>query len=153
MTAQNIAAQAMPMPWVDRIFARLGVTYGRDFLGRWEGFDLQAVKDDWAVELAGFASHPDAIAYALQHLPVKAPTVVEFRAIARHAPAAPAPRLPAPAADPERVHAELSKLAAVRDGARPDPKDWARRILARADAGERINRMPLLMARQALGLA
>ena len=41
----------------------------------------------------------------------------------------------------------------MRDGARPDPKDWARRILARADAGERINRMPLLMARQALGLA
>lgn len=153
MTAETIAAQALPMPWVDSIFARLGVTYGRDFLGRWDGFDLQAIKDDWAEKLAGFTRHPDAIAYALQHLPVKAPTVVEFCAIARRAPAAPAPRLPAPAADPDRVHAELAKLAAVRNGARPDPKDWARRILARAEAGERINRMPLLMARQALGLA
>lgn len=143
---------SLPAPWVEKIFAKLALAYGRDFLARWEGLEIADVKDDWARELAGFAQHPDAIAYALAHLPARAPTVMEFRAIARRAPAAPVPRLPAPAADPERVHAELSKLAAVRDGSRHDPKDWARRILARAEAGERINRMPLLMARQALGL-
>lgn len=143
---------SLPLPWVDKIFAKLALAYGRDFLARWEGLEIAEVKADWAHELGGFAGQPEAIAYAFAHLPAKAPTVIEFRAICRQAPAPELPRLEAPKADPERVHAELAKLAPVRDGAMLDPKDWARRILARADAGERINRMPLLMARQALGL-
>ncbi|MCK6414734.1 MAG: hypothetical protein L6Q63_04125 [Giesbergeria sp.] len=147
---------SLPAPWVEKIFAKLALAYGRDFLARWEGLEIADVKDDWARELAGFAQHPDAIAYALAHLPARAPTVIEFRAIARQAPAAPVPRLPAPAADRALVEAEFAKLAPVRSGVSSngpaDHRAWARRILARADAGERINRMPLLMARQALGL-
>lgn len=148
---------SLPADWVDKIFTKLSLAYGRDFIGRWEGLDLADVKADWGHELAGFAAHPDAIAYALKHLPSKVPpTVLEFRDIARKAPAPVLPRLDAPVADKARVDEELQRLAPMRmrrdnlGGA--DPKAWARRILVRAEAGARINPLPLRMARQALGL-
>ena len=78
----------MPSSWVDKIFQKLTLVYGRDFLGRWEGVPLEEVKADWGHELNGYENAPQAIAYALQNLPPKAPTVLEFRAICRSAPAA-----------------------------------------------------------------
>ena len=48
---------ALGLPWVEKIFEKLGVTYGRDFLARWDGFDadaMAAVKYDWCMELGGF---------------------------------------------------------------------------------------------------
>lgn len=138
---------------IDRVFSRLSATYGAAWDRAMGSAPLDDVKAAWAHELSGFADRLQDVAWALEHLPERCPNLIEFRNLCRQAPAPAAPRLEAPKADPERVHAELAKLAAVRDGARPDPKDWARRILARAEAGERINRMPLLMARQALGLA
>lgn len=146
------APDVLPGPWVERLFAKLTLAYGRDFLGRWEGVDLADVRSDWAHELAGLHAHPEAIAYALSHLPPKAPTVMEFLAIARRAPEPPLPRLSAPAADPERVQAELARMGSARSPVSADPMAWARRIVQRAKAGDRINYLPLRMARQALGL-
>lgn len=79
---------SLPMSWVDRIFTKLTMIYGRDFLGRWEGLDITEVKSDWAHELAGFKDHPDSISYALKNMPDsgKPPTVLEFRAMCRKAP-------------------------------------------------------------------
>lgn len=78
---------SLPLPWVERIFTKLTMIYGRDFIGRWEGLDISEVKADWAHELAGFKDHPDSIAYALKNMPDngKPPTVLEFRAICRKA--------------------------------------------------------------------
>lgn len=147
---------SLPAAWVDKIFAKLTLAYGRDFLARWEGIDLNSVKSDWAHELAGFAAHPEAIAYGLAHLPQRAPSVFEFRALARSAPAPAMQRLEAPKADPARVAAELAKLAPLRARAfaapLPGAKDWARRIIARHEAGGRINPTCLRFAREALGL-
>ena len=145
---------SLPIEWVERIFAKLTLAYGRDFLGRWEGVDLADVKTDWAHELEGFGAHPEAIAYALANLPPRAPTVIEFRAVARRAPAPEAPRLEAPKADPERIKAEMAKLAPLRAApAREiDRKDWARRHIARHEAGERIRPITLQFAREALGI-
>lgn len=147
---------SIPAAWVERIFTKLSLAYGRDFIGRWEGLDLSDVKTDWANELAGFGAHPEAIAYALANLPQRAPTVIEFRSIARLAPAPDVPRLDSPKADPERVAAELARLSVVRADAVAasgvDHKAWAKRIVARHAAGERLNVLPLRMARQALGL-
>ena len=64
----------MPSSWVDKIFQKLTLVYGRDFLGRWEGVPLEEVKDDWAHELSGYENAPAAISYALQNLPPKPPT-------------------------------------------------------------------------------
>ena len=77
---------SLPLPWVEKIFQKLSLVYGRDFLGRWEGIPIEDVKADWAHELAGYEHSPDSLAYALQHLPVRAPTVLEFRNICQAAP-------------------------------------------------------------------
>lgn len=144
---------SLPIAWIDRIFERLTLRYGRDFLGRWEGIPIADVKADWANVLGGFFTQPLAIAWTLDNLPdSKPPTAQEFRALCRKSPpvdddpkklAAPEPK-----ADPERVKAELSKLRV--GGERSDCKDWARRILAREKAGERIPPMNVRMAREAL---
>lgn len=143
---------SLPLPWVDRIFDKLTLVYGQSFLRRWSDIDLNAVKADWAHELAGFEGHPKAIAWALQNLPPeKPPTVLEFRALARRAPAEELPRLDAPKADPERVAAELAKLAPIVE--KPNANDgraWARAIVARHESGDRISPTTLRFAREAL---
>lgn len=148
---------SLPLPWVDRIFEKLTLVYGQAFLARWRDLDLDAVKHDWAHELAGFAAHPQAIAHALQTLPPDhPPTVLQFRELARKAPLPELPRLQSPPADAERVAAELAKLAPLREAqaqAVAHGRDWARAIVGRADRGERVNRTVLLFARQALGVA
>ena len=141
---------SLPTKWVEALFAKLTLAYGRDFLGRWEGLDVMDVKTDWGHELAGFERHPEAIAYALANLPQKAPTVMEFRAICRKAPQPEVPRLEQPAADPERVAAELAKLAPLRRRAEIDSKDWARALIARHEAGEKLRPIQLRFAREAL---
>lgn len=147
---------SLPLPWVDRIFEKLTLVYGQAFLARWRDLDLDAVKHDWAHELAGFEAHPKAIAHALQTLPSDhPPTVLQFRELARRAPLPELPRLESPPADAERVAAELAKLATVRTTAAQavDHRAWARRILDRKARGERVNRTVLSMAQQAMGVA
>jgi hypothetical protein len=80
--------------WVDRIFTRLQGVYGRDFTVKYsqivmdksgEPIDvgMTIAKKTWAQELGGFAATPDALGFALEHLPPQAPNVVEFRDICR----------------------------------------------------------------------
>lgn len=143
---------SLPAQWIDRIFDKLTLTYGQSFLRRWSDIDLNSVKSDWAHELAGFEHHPKAIAWALQNLPAdKPPTVLDFKFLARRAPPDEVPRLEAPKADPARVAAELAKLAPVvkKPSARPST-DWAKRIVGRADGGEKVAPATLRMAREAL---
>jgi hypothetical protein len=148
---------SLPAAWVDRIFAKLTVTYGREFLDRWEGIDPADVKTDWGHELAAFNRWPEAIAHALESLPAgRPPTVADFKAAAYKAPAPDRPGLPQPRADPERVAAELARLQPIRKAAAKtsfDHKAWARRILACHDVGERVQPISLRFARKALGLA
>lgn len=145
---------SLPLPWVDKIFLKLTLIYGRDFIGRWEGLEIADVKTDWGHELSGFENWPEAIAHALATCPPgKPPTVIEFRELARKAPRAKVPALPEPAADPERMAAELAKLEPIRRAAlspRIDHKAWARRIVARHVACERVTRTVLKMAQDAL---
>lgn len=138
---------SLPLLWVDRIFAKLTLVYGQQFLNRWRDLDMDAVKFDWANELDGFENHPTAIAFALQNIdPEKPPTVMMFRAVANRAPAADLPSLPAPKADPARVAAEFEKLGHIR-AAPTSPhgmKEWAYRLKARHEAGETLNRNQIL---------
>ena len=142
----------LPAKAVDRIFARLSATYGAEWDRSLGNAPLDDVKVAWSHELAGFAPRLTDVAWGLENLPERCPNVIAFRNLCRQAPAAVVARVDAPKADPERVRAELAKLSTVRDGARADSKDWARRILTRHGAGEPVNRTPLRMAQQALGL-
>lgn len=84
---------SLPDAWVERIFDKLTLVYGHQFLSRWDGLKLSDVKADWGRELRGFAQSAKAIAYGLENLPPsKPPTVLEFRAICS-SPHAPRPEL------------------------------------------------------------
>ena len=99
---------------IDVIFKKLSLVYGRDFMARYEGLDLNEVKSDWAFELRGYEKSPHAIAYALRNLPAeRPPTVFQFRAIAQRAPEPPRPRLEAPQANPEVAHKAIAEARAL----------------------------------------
>lgn len=100
---------------VDMVFTKLNLTYGRDFSSRWEGIDMQDVKNDWVHELAGFERNPHAIKYALRNLPdLKPPTVIQFRAICTRAPEGPpSVMLDRPAANPEVVRQAIAQARAA----------------------------------------
>lgn len=142
---------SLPLQAVDRLFDRLAATYGAAFLRSYEGVEPAAVKTVWAHELSGFASNLQALAWALENLPERAPNAIEFRNLARKAPAAEAPRLPEPKADPERVRVELAKLGQMKtaiNGRRTVKADWAHRIVKKAESGVPVAAAVLRMARE-----
>lgn len=144
---------SLPMPWVNKIFSKLTVVYGRDFINRWEGLDIEEVKADWASELSGFFGQPEAISYALQNLPDgKPPTVLEFRAICRKSPRIEPLQIQGEIAKPEVVQAELTKVNNLRVNSKQDPLAWAKRHIAKHEVGGKVRPISLLFARQALGL-
>ncbi len=116
----------LPSDWVDKIFTKLSLLYGRDFYGRWDGQDIGAVKDDWAHELGGFADKPYCIAYALKNMPPdKPPTVLQFRALCNKAPDENVPRLESPRSEPPpEIVARIGAVLA----APVDYKAWAKRL-------------------------
>lgn len=138
---------SLPLPVVDRLFQRLSATYGRDFIGRWDGLDIAAVKTTWAHELSGFGENLPALAWGLEHLPERAPNVIEFRNLCRKAPDAPVKFLPAPEVDPVFVR---KTIASIKPPTPSDQKAWARRILSRHEAGEKVLPISLRFAREAL---
>lgn len=128
---------SLPIAWVDKLFEKLSIRYGRDFLGRWEGMPIADIKTDWGDILSGFRDHPASIAWALENLPeVKAPTATDFRALCRKAPTPNVPQLEAPKASRDRMEAELRKLAPIINRKEVDMKDWARLLEVRDKAGE-----------------
>jgi hypothetical protein len=115
---------SLPLSWVDRIFERCTLRYGHDFLRRWEGFDMKNVKADWANEMGGLQSQPEAIQFALDNLPMRAPTVTEFIDICNRAPVYVNGRLPPPKADKKVAEEAVKRLGGLHIGAR-DHKAWA----------------------------
>lgn len=83
----------LPSAWVEKFFARLQGIYGREFTGQFStgmvnGIDagLENAKATWAEELGGFVKWPEAIAYALEHLPERVPNCIKFKELCRNAP-------------------------------------------------------------------
>lgn len=150
---------SLPTLWVDKIFEKLALIYGHEFTRRWEscGVPIADVKTDWAHELAGFANWGEAIAYGLANLPAeKPPTALQFRDICRKAPAKALPAIEAPKVDPERLKRELARLGDIRAKvvrkSGVDHKAWAKSIVARDAAGEKVRPISLRFAREALRL-
>ena len=146
----------LPIKAVDRLFERLGATYGEQWNRQWVNIPINDVKSAWGHELSGFAGQLEAIAWGLENLPERCPNVIEFRNLCRRAPAPELPRLPEPKADPERVRRELSKLGQIKQQVLTiktlDSKEWARRLIARHEGGENLKPVVLSFAREALGL-
>ena len=103
---------SLPIAWIEDVFAKLALTYGRDFVAQYEGLDLALVKANWAQELAGFDPHPQALALALHHLPAdRPPNVLQFRALCRRMPLPPPQALAKPDSDPAIKAAGLAAIA------------------------------------------
>jgi hypothetical protein len=138
---------------IDRLFNRLGATYGAQWDKSLGAAPLGDVKTLWAHELSTYANSLHRIAWALENLPPRCPNVIEFKQICRQAPAPETLALPESKADPERLKQELAKLADIKKAAladRVDHKAWAKKILARYAAAQRINPTSLRFAREAL---
>jgi len=147
---------SLPTKAIDRLFERLAATYGAAWSRQWADVPMADVKAAWAHELSSFAASLHRIAWALENLPPRCPNVIEFKHLCRQAPAPEAPRLPEPKADPERIKRELAKLGESRTKTekteRTDNRQWAKRIVARHEAGESINPTSLRFAREALNI-
>ena len=145
---------SLPLQAIDRLFDRFATTYGVAWMRQWEGVNAVSVKTMWAAGLAGYGNHLKAIAWALENLPERCPNLIEIRNLCRLAPAAEVPVLPANKAGPQRVAAELAKLApllAVTTDIQ-DHKAWAKRLQAGELAGEKLGMAQKSMYRAALGI-
>ena len=143
----------LPENWINHIFEKLTLAYGVDFMNRWKGLSAAEVKTHWAQELGGFSSRKDAVSFALNHLPPgKPPTVLEFRELMRKAPPPKLPQLPDTPASREVIEAEKRRQDEIRRRSAPagDQRDWARRLVAKADAGQWVRPSTLQAARDAL---
>jgi hypothetical protein len=127
---------------IDRLFERLAAVYGPAWERSLGATPVLEVKALWAHQLQAFAERLEAVVWALDELPETPPNVIQFRNLCRSAPAAAAPRLPEPQADPARVARELAKLGQLR--AKPSGalvhsmKAWAYELQARDQAGHKI---------------
>lgn len=149
---------SLPAEVIDRLFSCLSAVYGVDWDRQMGAAPLADVKSAWGHELSGFADKLGMLAWALDNLPERCPNVIVFKALARRAPVPETARLPEPKADPARVAAELARVAPAVESARSarvfaDHKAWAKRLIARHDAGERLTPTCIKFAREALGLA
>jgi hypothetical protein len=131
---------SLPSPWIDELFDRLSVRYGKKMADAYEGQAIDDVKADWANVLDQTSAH--AIKYALVNLPITwPPTATEFLELCRRAPADPAraqAALPAPPVDPKVKAEAIAKLKTFKFG-QGDPRGWISRLVERRDAGEILN--------------
>ena len=141
---------------IDRLFQRLGATYGAEFERALGATPIQDAKTVWAHELSVFKNSLHRIAWALENLPDRCPNVIAFKSLCKQAPAPQEIALPAPKADPDRIAAELAKLAPLRQRteahSRVDHKEWAKTLQARHAAGERLNANQIRCMNIALGV-
>jgi hypothetical protein len=150
MTVQT----SLAVQTVERIFERLMVVYGRRWTDQYAGIQDNALKASWAYELAGFADRLDAIAWALENLPERAPNVIEFRNLCRAAPEQVLQALPAPKPDPARIAEELAKLGQQREETAKAKAwygfEWVEKLQARIAAGYEPTHGQARMLKEAL---
>lgn len=152
MSSTASPAEALPAHWVDQLFRKLSIRYGRQFMARWDGIDEADVKADWAEVLGGFTARPDCIAYGLENLPAdRPPTATQFRDLCRSKPEAnQAPQLPAPKPDPQRLAAALAPLEGIKaKAAVQNQKEWAHSLHAQIQAGRKASPTVRAMAEAA----
>lgn len=125
----------LPDSSINRIFSEMVLTYGSDWMMKWEGLDIDALRKQWAKDLGGFVNRLDAIEFALEHLPVdRPPNSLQFRVICMAAPAPDVPvqpqlpAMPPQKADISRLKAELGRLKTLQAETAKTPRAWAKRL-------------------------
>lgn len=147
---------SLPAKAVERIFLRLGAVYGTEFTNRYAAIPDANLTATWAHELRHFSDRLHAIAWALEHLPPRCPNLIEFRDLCDQAPEPVRPRLTEPQTPPDpamlaKLRNKLAEILAEQSMRQShDGRAWARRIVARHEAGEHVMPNSLRQAREAL---
>ena len=112
----------LPATWVERLFMRLQGVYGREFTSQFatgmvDGIDpgIENAKQVWAEELGGFCENPEAISYALKHLPDRCPNVIRFRDLCRQAPPKNAGAALVHRLSPEEIEQNQQRIKEIRE--------------------------------------
>jgi hypothetical protein len=79
----STSRQAIPSSWVERLFDRMLLTYGKKFTDQWGGADPDKLIAHWAQELGGFSN--EEIKRGYDHLEARdwPPTLPEFKKMCR----------------------------------------------------------------------
>jgi hypothetical protein len=124
--------------FVDKVFARMRVRYGADWVRKFECVSHDELKADWGQVLENLPS--SAIEYGLENLPNRVPIATDFRSLCRESLRYDAPQLEItnPKIEPERW-AEIKKQIQRVLTTPPDPKRPARELKAKEDVGEYLS--------------
>lgn len=134
---------------IDQLFKKLGAVYGAAWDRSMGSAPINDVKTEWSSQLSRF-NRAD-LEWAIEHLTDRCPNVIAFRELCRQAPRPDAPRLEAPAPNPQVVAEHIAKQTGVMQAiatTRHNPKEWAPRIMARLKNGEKISPTIVKMARE-----
>lgn len=82
-TYNDVARPRLRLDAIKALFVRLGAAYGSKWDYSLGTQSVEAIHDHWAIKLAGFAQHLNAIRQALEYLPSNPPTADEFRKLAQ----------------------------------------------------------------------
>lgn len=75
---------ALPLDLIKKIFSRMAAIYGSQFSAKWYSENMEEVLNVWAYELRNFGPTPNAIKYALEHLPTEyPPNLLQFKELSR----------------------------------------------------------------------
>lgn len=141
-----MAEQAAKQHPMDKLFAKLMLAYGRKWLSAWEGLDIDAVKADWSLRLAPFATREgvQAIAWVIENaLPADwPPTALEFVELVRRAPRS-EPAVPQLQANrtraPQALQDRMEQLARCLSVGQTPRRSVADSLQALADSGRRLS--------------
>ena len=141
---------------IDRLFAVLTERYGQEFIDRFEAHGEDAAKASWAAGLGRYDEQRHVIGEAIKQLGSTCPTLSMFYDLCERielGESAPHEK-PAPARPAEQSIAAPAppRPPIARPAPTVDHKAWAKRLVARHCAGERLNKVQIEFARQALKL-
>lgn len=127
-----------PVEVIEKLFGFIVTRFGDQFLRRYDGLDLNAVKADWAMQLNGLTRAQ--LNFGRLNLPQDfPPNAAQFRVICIRCPEE-TRRLPMerPEPDLDRLEREFRRLGELAAQTKKDPKGWARRLKAMDERGERL---------------
>ena len=130
---------------IDRLFARLAISYGTEFTNKWGTLSSIEVKSHWAHELGIFADNLHAIGWALQNLPARCPNLIEFKSLCKQSPRPTTMALDAPKAPVEVVDRVLAEIAATafktpkHQNGNVDHKRWDKRLKTFHENGGKLS--------------
>jgi hypothetical protein len=151
----QLTSPALPIAWIDRLFARFATLYGKHWLDLWQQIPMEQVRAAWSEALS--VCDGQQIRMGLEHCSTHnkyPPTAPEFVSLCREFPREyipPPPRPPEPPAPalpgPKFYGCSLTGPELKKDG-----KDWARDIVRSHRLGIYHQIIGLEMAREVLAV-